>query len=233
MNFSRLCARGLRSGPAGHGTNIGRMTRAFIAVDVQNDFCPGGALATDRGDEVAEGIAALLADHREDYAFVVATQDWHIDPGTHFSTEPDFVDTWPVHCVADSGGAAMRGPLTDYPFDEYFHKGEYEAAYSGFEGTSTRHAADSGTGGTSGDGGDSGDRGDGVLLADWLRDHGVDTLDVAGIATDHCVRATVLDGLKEGFGVRVLAGLCSPVDDARGRAALDEMRDAGAKIVPA
>jgi len=187
-------------------------TRALLVVDVQNDFCPGGALGTERGDEVAEKIAELIkarSDRGGDYSHILATQDWHIDPGTHFSANPDFVDTWPVHCVADSEGAALRSPIANVAFDEYFRKGEYEAAYSGFEGASTSENA---------------------LLADWLRARGVNDLDVVGIATDHCVRATVLDGLKEGFRVRVIADMCSPVDDARGAAALDEMQDAGAKI---
>lgn len=186
-------------------------TRALVVVDVQNDFCPGGALGTARGDDVAEKIASLISADRDrgDYTHIVATQDWHIDPGSHFSDNPDFVDTWPVHCVADSEGAALREPIADVAFDEFFRKGEYEAAYSGFEGTSTS---------------------DNALLAQWLRERGITDLDVVGIATDHCVRATVLDGLKEGFGVRVLADMCSPVDAARGLAALDEMREAGAEI---
>ncbi|MGV0431405.1 isochorismatase family protein [Corynebacterium sp. 20_84] len=187
--------------------------RALVVVDVQNDFCPGGALGTARGDEVASKIAALIAegDNRGcDYSHIVATQDWHIDPGAHFSDDPDFVDSWPVHCVAESEGAALRGPIADIAFDEFFRKGEYEAAYSGFEGASISEKA---------------------LLADWLRARGVSDIDVVGIATDHCVRATVLDALKEGFGVRVLRGMCSPVDDARGSAALDEIQSAGAELV--
>lgn len=189
------------------------MSHTLVIVDVQNDFCPGGSLATERGDAVAESIAALLKDRAKDYTHIVATQDWHIDPGTHFSDEPDFVDSWPVHCVADSEGSAMRAPLAEEAtagvIEEYFRKGRYEAAYSGFEGSST-----------------SGD----VLLTDWLRERNVDTIDVVGIATDHCVRATVLDGLREGFAVRVLKEHCSPVDEERGRAALEEMRTAGATV---
>ena len=187
--------------------------RALVVVDVQNDFCPGGALGTARGDEVASKIQALIAegDNRGcDYSHIVATQDWHIDPGAHFSDDPDFVDSWPVHCVAESEGAALRGPIADVTFDEFFRKGEYAAAYSGFEGASISEKA---------------------LLADWLRARDISDIDVVGIATDHCVRATVLDALKEGFGVRVLRGMCSPVDDARGSAALDEMQSAGAELV--
>ena len=196
------------------------MTRALLIVDVQNDFCPGGSLATDRGDEVAVKIAKLVDAHGADgadttdttYSHILATQDWHVDPGSHFSEEPDFVDSWPVHCVAESHGAALRPPLnaaeTRGKIAAFFRKGEYSAAYSGFEGQDEA----------------------GVLLADYLRDNGIDALDVVGIATDHCVRATVLDAREEGFDVRVLAELCSPVDDARGEAALIEMKDAGAEI---
>lgn len=186
------------------------MTRALLLVDVQNDFCPGGSLATDRGDEVAEAIASLLDDpgRTAAYSHILATQDWHIDPGTHFSEEPDFVDTWPVHCVAGSPGAEIRKPVDTDKIDRYFRKGAYTAAYSGFEGSDDAE----------------------VLLADWLRENGVDELDVCGIATDHCVRATVLDARKEGFTVRVLVDLCSPVDEARGAAALEEMAAAGADI---
>lgn len=188
------------------------MKTALILVDVQNDFCPGGNLATARGDEVASKIAELIStpDSRtRDYAEVVATQDWHIDPGSHFSEEPDYVDSWPVHCVADSYGAQIRGPIKTDLITEYFRKGEYSAAYSGFEGKND----------------------DGTSLADWLREREIRTLDICGIATDFCVRATVLDALKEGFKVRVLRSMCSPVDDKGGADALQEMVDAGAELV--
>lgn len=186
------------------------MTRALLLVDVQNDFCPGGALGTDRGDEVASKIAALIAPGAEaaGYSEILATQDWHIDPGSHFSENPDFVDSWPVHCVAGSTGAEIREPVDTTRIARYFRKGEYTAAYSGFEGADE----------------------EGNSLAEYLRERGIDTLDVCGIATDHCVRATVLDARGEGFAVRVLSSLCSPVDEARGEAALEEMREAGAEI---
>ena len=188
------------------------MKTALVIVDVQNDFCPGGALATARGDEVASKIAELIstADSRtHEYDHVVATQDWHIDPGAHFSETPDFVDSWPPHCVADSYGAQVRGPVKTDLIDQFFKKGHFTAAYSGFEGVN----------------------GNDELLADWLRAQAVSRLDVCGIATDHCVRATVLDALKEGFKVKVLRGMCSPVDDKRGADALQEMIDAGAELV--
>lgn len=188
------------------------MKTALVIVDVQNDFCPGGALATARGDEVASKIAELIStpDSRtREYDCVVATQDWHIDPGAHFSENPDYVDSWPVHCVADSYGAQIRGPVKTELIQQFFKKGHYTAAYSGFEGVNE----------------------DDQPLADWLREREISHLDVCGIATDHCVRATVLDAIKEGFKVRVLRGMCSPVDDKRGADALQEMMDAGAELV--
>nr|WP_278723393.1 isochorismatase family protein [Corynebacterium accolens] len=178
------------------------MNTALIIVDVQHDFCPGGALGTDRGNEVAEKISSL----QTEYDTVVATQDWHIDPGSHFAEDPDFVDSWPVHCVADSYGAQMHEAIG--PAQAYFRKGEYTAAYSGFEGAAN-----------------------GVLLAEWLREHDIDAVDIVGIATDHCVQATAADALKEGFSVRVLSEYCSPVDPDRGDAALAKLGKAGATIV--
>ncbi|MDO5683926.1 MAG: isochorismatase family protein [Propionibacteriaceae bacterium] len=166
---------------------------ALVIVDVQNDFCPGGSLATERGTQVAGLIGSY--------------QDWHIDPGEHFSDTPDFVDSWPVHCVADSTGAALHDAVRSHTIDAFFRKGEYSAAYSGFEGEA-----------------------EGVGMAQWLRDRGVEKLDVVGIATDHCVRATVLDALEEGFEVRVLTEMCAAVDTERGDAAFAEMVGSGAQL---
>ena len=180
--------------------------RALIVVDVQNDFCEGGSLAVQGGAAVAASIADLLAgDHG--YDLVVATRDHHIDPGPHFSDTPDFVDSWPVHCVAGSEGAAMHRDVRSDAIEAYFRKGAYTAAYSGFEGDA-----------------------DGVSMRDWLRERGVEKLDIVGIATDHCVRATALDALDAGFEVRVLTDLCAPVDEARGEAALQELVKAGAQL---
>lgn len=184
--------------------------RALVIVDVQNDFTTG-SLATERGPEVATLIANFLPGDlakANDYSHIIATQDWHIDPGSHFSDNPDFVDSWPVHCVAESEGAELHPALQDAQIDAFFRKGEYEAAYSGFEGTA-----------------------DGVGMAEWLRERNITALDVAGIATDHCVRATTLDALREGFEVRVLTGMCAAVDNSRGDAALEEMEAAGAALV--
>ena len=161
---------------------------ALIIVDVQNDFCEGGSLAVSGGTEVAHGINALLAES-PGYAHVIATKDFHIDPGSHFSDEPDFVDSWPVHCVAGTDGADFHPDLDVGPIEAVFKKGHYSAAYSGFEGADD----------------------DGTSLADWLRARGVDHVDVAGIATDYCVKATAADAVAAGFTTRVLLRLTAGV----------------------
>ncbi len=189
------------------------MTKALIVVDVQNDFCEGGSLAVDGGAQVAFRIGDLLhhwqqADPEErEYDMVVATRDHHIDPGGHFSDHPDFVDSWPVHCVVGSEGAAFHPNLDPQPFHAVFLKGEHQAAYSGFEGSA-----------------------DNALLADWLRAHGVTHTDVCGIATDHCVRATALDARREGFTTRVLTALVAGVAPDSTAAAIEQMRGAGITI---
>ena len=155
------------------------MKRALIVVDVQNDFCEGGSLPVTGGAQVAHSISELLRHwtaqdpKAPDYAVAVATQDHHIDPGGHFSDSPDYVESWPRHCV---------------------------------KGT------------------------DGVGLADWLRRHEITDVDICGIATDHCVRATTLDAVREGFKVRLLSDLCAGVAEESSRIALEEMSSAGAAI---
>ena len=146
--------------------------RAVIVVDVQNDFCEGGSLAVAGGTDVARAISAHLAEGGYDHA--VATRDHHIDPGAHFSEQPDFVDSWPRHCVVGTGGVELHPELDTTQIDAVFDKGEHAAAYSGFEG-----------------------RCDGVPLGDWLRDHDVADVEIVGIATDHCVRATALDAAEQ------------------------------------
>ncbi len=163
------------------------MTRALIVVDVQNDFCEGGSLAVEGGAQVASDVAELIESGA--YEIVVATRDHHIDPGSHFSKTPDFIDSWPPHCVVGTAGEEFHSPLEPSMFTEIFFKGEYAAAYSGFEGASTG----------------------GTRLGDWLRDAGIESVDVCGIATDYCVRATALDAAAEGFGVTVLGDLTAAV----------------------
>jgi nicotinamidase/pyrazinamidase len=181
------------------------MSRALIVVDVQNDFCEGGSLAVAGGT----AVAAAITDHVRSagYDHVVATRDHHIDPGGHFAEHPDFLETWPAHCVVGTGGVELHPNLDREPVEAVFDKGEYAAAYSGFEGTA-----------------------DGVGLADWLRGHGVDAVDVVGIATDHCVRATALDAVGNGFATRVLLPLTAGVAEASTDAALDQLRTAGVEL---
>ncbi|WP_380170560.1 nicotinamidase [Kineococcus sp. DHX-1] len=198
------------------------MTRALVVVDVQNDFCPGGALAVAGGDEVARAISQLLARDTGDgrgiaYEHVVATQDFHIDPGTHFSDTPDFVDTWPPHCRAGSTGALLHDDLDTARVEAVFRKGQYAAAYSGFEGVSTTVTPEGGELDTG--------------LADWLRGKGVDDVHVVGLATDHCVRATALDAARAGFRTTVLLGLTAGISAATVEAALAELREHGVALV--
>ncbi|GAB3992620.1 isochorismatase family protein [Nocardioides marmoraquaticus] len=184
--------------------------RALVVVDVQNDFCEGGSLPVTGGTAVAARIAELLAgDHG--YDVVVATRDHHVDPGDHWSATPDYVDSWPVHCEVGTPGEELREELAGTRFDGVFRKGRHEAAYSGFEGTD-----DTGT-----------------LLADDLRARGVDRVDVCGLATDHCVRATALDAVAAGFTTRVLLGLSAGVAPQTTDAALAALTAAGAEVVPA
>lgn len=190
------------------------MARALIVVDVQNDFCEGGSLAVSGGANVAFRIGELLhkwydADPDDkQYAYVVATRDHHIDPGDHFSDNPDFVSSWPRHCVAGTDGVSFHPNMDPQPFDAIFDKGEYAAAYSGFEGKSQ----------------------DGRALADWLREKGVTDVDVCGLATDFCVRATALDAKREGFGTTVLTKLIAGVAPASTEQALTELRTAGVAL---
>jgi len=190
------------------------MARALIVVDVQNDFCEGGSLAVAGGARVAADIGALL--HRwssrgEDapaYDVVVATKDHHVDPGDHWAAKPDFAQSWPVHCKVGTEGAGFHPNLDPQPFDEVFYKGEHQAAYSGFEGRTAS----------------------GEALAEWLRAKDVGEVDVCGIATDHCVRATALDSAQEGFETRVLTALCAGVAEDTTAAAITEMTRAGVQI---
>lgn len=188
------------------------MARALLVVDVQNDFTEGGALGVEGGKAVAQGVTAYLRAHRDAYDLVVASRDWHHgddDNGGHFAAEPDFVDTWPPHCVAGTPGAEYDPGLDVSLIDVHVRKGQGRPAYSAFEGTT--------------DGG-------GTLSA-LLRERGVLDLDVVGIATDHCVRASALDADREGDRVRVLTDLVAGVAPEPSRAALDEFRAAGIATV--
>ena len=204
------------------------MAKALIIVDVQNDFCAGGALATDRGAKVASLISEYVEDNHHRYEAVVTTQDWHIDPGAHFSDTPDFVDSWPVHCVANTEGAEIHPNLdTDY-IEAYFRKGRYEAAYSGFEGLQAPE--ESVMTGEHEPGATLDDEGPKTPLADWLDEHEIQDVDIVGIATDYCVLATAKDAVDAGYETRVLIDLTAPVHENKLDEIIAEMEDEGITV---
>jgi nicotinamidase/pyrazinamidase len=190
------------------------MTRAVIVVDVQLDFCEGGALAVPGGIDVAAAISERLSD--SDFAVAVATRDHHIEPGAHFSDAPDFVDTWPPHCVAGTAGAQLHPALDIAHISAIFDKGEYAAAYSGFEARGSADGPAAGQG-----------------LEDYLRERGVDEVEIVGIATDHCVRATALDAAAAGFATSVRLDLTAGVAPDTTAAAISALEAAGVALIGA
>ena len=190
------------------------MTRALLVIDVQNDFTEGGSLGVEGGSAVAAGITEYLRSHPDQYDVVFASRDWHNggdDNGGHFATgEPDFVDTWPRHCVAGEPGADYHPALDTTLVDVHVRKGQGKPAYSIFEGVT-----DAGSG-----------------FTEALDELEVTDVDVVGIATDYCVRASALDAIAAGRHVRVLTDLIAGVAPASSDAALKELADAGADIIP-
>ncbi len=189
--------------------------KALIVVDVQNDFCEGGSLAVSGGSAVAESISSFVGFERAGgaYDFAVATKDWHVDPGNHFADPtvgPNYVDTWPLHCVAGSEGAAFH-PELNIAVDEVFLKGRTSASYTGFDGGAASDET--------------------VLLGEWLASRAVVDVDVVGLATDHCVKATALDAVTAGFNTRVLLEHCAGVAKETTEAALVQLENAGVALV--
>ncbi|MEU7044583.1 isochorismatase family protein [Streptomyces varsoviensis] len=188
------------------------MHRALIVVDVQNDFCEGGSLAVAGGADVAAGITDLVGEATAGYRYVVATRDHHIDPGEHFSAHPDYENSWPPHCVAGTEGSGFHPnfapAVASGAVEAVFDKGAHTAAYSGFEGADEN----------------------GTPLARWLRERDVAEVDIVGLATDHCVRATALDARRERFTTRVLLDLTAGVSRHTTERAMEELRDAGVEL---
>lgn len=180
--------------------------KALIVVDVQRDFCEGGSLAVSGGAAVAAAITEFAAGEHG-YAVVVATRDTHIDPGAHFSDNPDFVDSWPPHCVVGTGGEEFH-PDLHVEFEAVFDKGEYTAAYSGFEGSNVQS----------------------VGLEPYLKALEVTRVDIVGIATDYCVKATALDAVQAGFDTTVRLGLTAAVAPDRLDEALAELTEVGVQF---
>jgi nicotinamidase/pyrazinamidase len=190
------------------------MSKALFVIDVQNDFCEGGALACQGGAQVAASITAYLKTSKSDYDFVIASRDWHTPNslnGGHFPTqgnEPDFVSTWPLHCIAGDTGADYHPNLDASLIDIHIKKGQGQHGYSIFEGVT-----------------DSGEK-----LQDLLQRLGVTEVDLVGIATDYCVRASALDANNSGLEVRVITSLTAGVSAASTEAAIDELVDAGVRV---
>lgn len=187
------------------------MTTALLIVDVQNDFTEGGALACEGGSAIAREISRYVGEHRGRYSVVVASRDWHNpdgDNGGHFAETPDWVDSWPIHCVAGTAGANYHANLDASLIDEHVAKGQGSPAYSAFEGIAAS----------------------GRTIAQIFAEHDVHAVDVVGIATDYCVRASALDAVAAGLDVAVLANLCVGVSPAGTVAALSELSKAGVHI---
>lgn len=187
--------------------------RALFVIDVQNDFTEGGALGVEGGAAVAAGITEYLRRNPGLYDVVIASRDWHNgddDNGGHFASgEPDYVDTWPRHCVAGTPGAEYHPAFDVSHVDVHVKKGQGVPAYSIFEGTTD----------------------DGRDLIELLDEMGVDVVHVAGIATDYCVLASARDALDAGREVSVLVDLVAGVAPESSKAALAELRAAGAELL--
>lgn len=195
-------------------------TRALICVDVQNDFCEGGNLAVAGGGDVARRVAEMIETSWDEYGAIAFTQDWHVNPGTHFALrdDPNYIDTWPVHCVAGTAGARLhirlREVLQKIPYAvqadriETFKKGRNTAAYSGFEGTNSHN----------------------VGLEIWLRSRGITEVDIVGIAFDYCVRMTAYDAVQLGFRTTVARYLTASVDPSDDALVQQAMRNRGVEV---
>ena len=190
------------------------MSKALFVIDVQNDFCEGGALACQGGAQVAASITNYLKGNESHYDTVIASRDWHTPNspnGGHFpvaGNEPDFVNTWPLHCIAGTPGAEYHPNLDASLIDLHIKKGQDQHGYSIFEGET-----------------DSGEK-----FQDLLTRLGVTEVDVVGIATDYCVRASALDAKNSGLNVRVITSLTAGVSAASTEAAIDELVDAGVMV---
>jgi nicotinamidase/pyrazinamidase len=189
------------------------MTRALLVIDVQNDFCEGGALAVKGGAAVASKISSFL--ETANYDLVVASRDWHDADGTnsgHFAetgSEPNYTTTWPVHCVADTDGAKYHPNLSTDKIDVDIYKGQGQNGYSIFEGITAA----------------------GQSFSELLATHSIDEVDVVGIATDHCVLASATDAKKHGLSVRVISSLTAGVSSESTEAAIDRMIDEGIEVL--
>lgn len=197
------------------------MGKALIVVDVQVDFCEGGTLAVPGGAEAATRISEdLLGTAGANYDTVVATKDWHVDPGSHFGDNPDFANSWPRHCRAETPGADFHPNLLNRPFNEVFYKGHFDAAYSGFEGHAVAYSGENNS-----------EQIEGPTLLQYLTERQITEVDVVGIAFDYCVKATALDAAKNNLKTTVLKVYTASVSDETADAAHTEMEAAGIDVI--
>lgn len=190
------------------------MTQALVVVDIQKDFVEGGALAVKGGQDVADITARLVIPTFKKAGFpILFTKDWHIDPGDHFSENPDYVDSWPVHCVAGSEGAEFAADFGTVPEVIIFKKGQYSASYSGNEGHN------------------SVEPGKGLNLAEALKVAQVTNVSIIGIAYDYCVKATALDLAEAGFEVHVIKDFTASVNPDNDDAVTYELNQAGIAVI--
>jgi nicotinamidase/pyrazinamidase len=196
------------------GHQLDNTHRAVVLVDCQNDFCEGGTLAVAGGAAVVSAISDWLLTRENDNVLVVATLDSHVDPGAHFASSPDFVDSWPPHCVSGTTGARLHSNLDParHVISQFFEKGASDAAYSGFEGVS---------------------QDDGRTLAEYLHAYDVTSIDIVGLATDYCVAATCRSALAEHFDVRLMPTLCASVNPENEATVLHDLAELGVLIEPA
>lgn len=185
--------------------NAAAKKSALIVVDVQPTFCEGGELGVDGGNACAKRVSEYVRAHGADYDYIATTQDWHIEPGAHFSDHPDFVDSWPPHGVAGSANAQLHPDIEELKISHHFKKGQYAAAYSGFEGKDEK----------------------GQGLDESLKSAGITHVDVVGLAESHCVKQTALDALKNGYITRVFTNLTVPVSPEQGELARQDLARAG------
>src|SRR5579864_1316473 len=188
------------------------MRNALLAVDLQADFVQGGSLPVLNGMPVAAMVARHIRHFKTEYQFVVASRDYHEHPADHFSATPDYVKTWPPHCVIGTAGAAFVPPIANLVREKLIQcvvsKGRHAAAYSAFEGVDAR----------------------GHGLLDVLKEERIDHIDDGSTATDYCVRASALDARTNAFQVRILVNLCAAVNEATGLQALEELKAAGCQV---
>jgi nicotinamidase/pyrazinamidase len=191
------------------------MRNALLVVDLQNDFVEGGALPIPGGTQLVAHVARHIRHFRSEYAFVVATRDIHEDPPDHFSDQPDYINSWPPHGVKGTHGAVLCTPISNLVREKIIQavldKGRHAAAFSAFDAQDPR----------------------GHLLVDVLREQRVDHIDICGVITEYCIKASALDARKHEFQVRVLVNLCGAASPEAGRLAFEEIKTAGCQLMAA